>query len=230
MFKFRDSLELYQMRHSSDNLFLMLLDYRLDNRLSRTLLNNQILIRLGVLHPLYNDSEMMKFAIDNWFEEADPIIKKLLDLRDGYDELNPFDNVNWREDYDGTRNDVNVDVNNRQRGETDNETRDVSTEDSEEVVNTVSAYDSSEYQPRDKSNSERASTTGEERTKGISENESISDRFTGDRDEEHTLVHSGKEGIENYTKMLEDARRAAQFDIYDWILDRLERAVCLGVY
>lgn len=222
MFKFRDSLELYQIKHGSDNLFLMLQDYRLDSRLSRTLMNNQILIRMGVMYPLYNDSEMMKFAIDNWFDEFDPIIKKLLDLRDGYDTLDPFENVNWEELYGGTRNDVNTDNVTRAR----TETRGSASEEDSEIVNTVSAYDSNEYQPRDKSNEERASSSSQD----ITEGETIGDAFRGDRTEKHNLRHRGKEGIENYTKMLTDARDAAKFDIYDWILDRLERAVCLGVY
>ena len=222
MFKFRDSLELYQINHNSDNLFLMLQDYRLDSRLNRTLLNNQILIKLGVLHPLYNDSEMMKFAIDNWFDEADPIIKKLMDLKEGYDDLDPFENVNWEELYGGTRNDVNVDNVTRSRSET----RDTASEDEDEIVNTVSAYDSSEYQPQNKSNEERASSSSTD----ITEGETVGDAFRGDRTEKHNLRHRGKEGVENYTTMLNDARGAAQFDIYDWILDRLERAVCLGVY
>lgn len=214
MFKFRDSLELYQMAHESDNLFAMLQDYVLDARLSRTLMNNQILMRLGVLYPLYNDSEMMKFAIDNWFAEYDPIIKKLLDVKDGYDALNPFDNVNWRESYNGTRNDVNNDTNSI--------VAIAETTTNDDVENKVSAYDSNEYQPQN--TSEEDTTTHNERSEGRTE------QFRGDRAEAHTLVHTGKEGTENYTKMLEDARDAAKFDIYDWILNKLEKAVCLGVY
>jgi len=214
MFKFRDSLELYQMAHESDSLFAMLQDYTLDNRLSRTLMNNQILIRLGVLYPLYNDSEMMKFAIDNWFTEYDPMIKQLLDVKDGYDLRDPFNNINWTESYDGTRNDVNNDTNSLVA------LSDQSTNDT--IENTISAYDSDEYQPQSKA--EENETIHNERSEGRT------DAFTGDRTEEHTLVHTGKDGTENYSKMLQDARDAAQFDIYDWIITRLEKAVCLGVY
>lgn len=214
MFKFRDSLELYQIAHESENLFAMLQDYVLDSRLSRTLMNNQILIRLGVLHPLYNDSEMLKFAIDNWFLEFNPIIKNLLDVKDGYDNLDPYQNSNWEEHYGGTRLDLNTDSATFER----DAARSQETED----VSTVSAYDSSEYQPQNKVNGTSIDSQSETQEKA--------DTYTGDRTEKHNLSHKGKEGVENYSKMLEDARNAAQFDIYDWILDRLERAVCLGVY
>lgn len=206
MFKFRDSLQMYQLNHSSDDLFAMLQDYTLDSRLSRLIMNNLILLRMGVLYPLYNESEMMKFAIDNFFDEYAPIIKQLLDANDEYNELNPFDNTNWKEQYSGTRNDDNrIDTTAEQKV-------------NGAIEDFISAYDSNGYQQQNKETED--STTNSSRN--VSEDK--------DRAEAHTLVHTGKEGSENYSKMLEDARDAAKFDIYDWIINHLERAVCLGVY
>lgn len=206
MFKFRDSLQMYQLNHSSDDLFAMLQDYTLDSRLSRLIMNNLILLRMGVLYPLYNESEMMKFAIDNFFDEYAPIIKQLLDANDEYNELNPFDNTNWKEQYSGTRNDDNkIDTTAEQKV-------------NGAIEDFISAYDSNGYQQQNKETED--STTNSSRN--VSEDK--------DRAEAHTLIHTGKEGSENYSKMLEDARDAAKFDIYDWILNHLERATCLGVY
>ena len=330
MFKFRDLLEMWQMRNDGDNIFAMLQDYRLDERLSRTLMNNQILIRFGTLYPLYNDSDMMKFAIDNWFEEYSPVIDRLLDAQDKFDELDPFVNEDWEENYGGTRNDINANnttqtnVRNRsdditdntttnatenvtenidtaktenttktenatkndtfEEGTTDNKTTDTTRSENRttevDTVNTVSAYDSSDYQPQNRtdtdttdnvdttenitenntirhtSNDTETETRNETEAKNITENvdrdlentktqtvgEVIeeeenetdnlnrSDRFTGDRQEKHNLSHRGKSGVQSYADMLEELRDAADFDIYDWVLVRLERAVCLGVY
>lgn len=102
-----DLFHVYAMRHGTETAG-MLQDYVLDTRLSRADLNDMILLELGDRIPYYNETTVLKYAIDNWFATHNKNIKRLIDaLELEYNPLTPKEE--WE---DTTENkDRNEDVN-----------------------------------------------------------------------------------------------------------------------
>lgn len=86
-----DLFHIYALKHNTETAG-MLNDYVLDVRLDRAALNDMILLELGDRIPYYNETTVLKFAIDNWFYTHKLNIKRLLDaLETEYDFLNPLE-------------------------------------------------------------------------------------------------------------------------------------------
>ena len=98
-----DLFHIYAMKHGVSTVDAMLKDYPLDGRLDRQALNGRILVVLGDRRPYYNDTSVMKFTIDNWFDTHYKNIKRMCDaVYAEYDLLIPEEH--WRElDTNDTR-------------------------------------------------------------------------------------------------------------------------------
>ena len=75
-----DILTEYAIAHDhSDELFLMLQDYTIDNRISRETLNRIIIKDLGTMRPITSYTEVYKMLVDTFFEKyKDNIIYKII--------------------------------------------------------------------------------------------------------------------------------------------------------
>ena len=207
-----DMLDIYALKHKSDDIFLMLQDYVLDSRLSREDLNDKIVLDLGERTPYWNHTELLKTNIENWFATHEDNIKKLVDSIEL--EYNPLYNTDYYEKIDNER-------------KTDNKrTEDLEShsipDDTVTSENQVSAYDASGYQPQDKNTTRN---TGDNKTTG--DNVITDDNKTVDDNLKH---HYGKEGTESYADLISKERRLAEFNIYDWIVNQLDSEICLGVF
>lgn len=101
-----DLFHTYALKHGTETAG-MLQDYPLDSRLDRTELNNMILLELGDRIPYYNDTTVMKYAIDNWFYTHRLNIKRLLDaILTEYDPL--FPKEEWEEKHSTLDRDENI--------------------------------------------------------------------------------------------------------------------------
>lgn len=163
-----DLFHVYALKHNTETAG-MLNDYVLDSRLNRAALNDMILLELGDRIPYYNETTVLKYAIDNWFYTHRLNIKRLLDaLETEYDFLNPleiwednkfheketekvnkdishitsFDNYTEKIEYHSS----NVDTYNSQTTRTGN----TETEYGHDENTLISAYNSSGYQPQGK--------------------------------------------------------------------------------
>lgn len=207
-----DMLDIYALKHKSDNIFLMLQDYVLDPRLSREDLNDKIVLDLGERTPYWNHTELLKTNIENWFATHEDNIKKLVDSIEL--EYNPLYNTDYYEKIDNERKTDNKRTEDLESHSIPNDT----------VVseNQVSAYDASGYQPQDKNTT---TNTGDNKTLG--DNIITDDNKTVDDNLKH---HYGKEGTESYADIISKERRLAEFNIYDWIVNQLDSEICLGVF
>ena len=133
-----DVLDLYAMEHDSDNLFLMLQDYTLDERIDRELLNRIIVKELGAMRCATNTPDVFKFMLEEFFDKWNYNITKLINTM--YVEYDPLSNKNMTrtEDKEDTRDD---DIGNIRTDDLTTKT------DSTTKLNT-SAYDVDTYQPR----------------------------------------------------------------------------------
>lgn len=207
-----DMLDIYALKHKSDDIFLMLQDYVLDSRLSREDLNDKIVLDLGERTPYWNHTELLKTNIENWFATHEDNIKKLVDSIEL--EYNPLYNTDYYEKVDNERKTDNKRTEDLESHSIPNDT--VISE------NQVSAYDASGYQPQDKNTT---TNTGNNATTG--DNVITDDNKTVDDNLKH---HYGKEGTESYADIISKERRLAEFNIYDWIVNQLDSEICLGVF
>lgn len=195
-----DTLDVYSALHNSDNMFLLFTDYVLDERIDKNIMNTIIIKELGASKPITTDPDMFKILLDAFFSKYALNITKLVDTM--YLEYNPLFNKDLVE---GEHRHSTGDIDN-----TDSYTTGQSSEDK------VSAYDASAYQPKDMST---ASTTHNGETTSDIESTVQTDRYI-----------KGKDGPESYQSLVEQERRLAEFNIFNWIIKQMRKELFLLVY
>lgn len=211
-----DMLDMYAIEKGSNDLFLMLYDYSLDSRINRDDMNRIIVKELGNHQPYTTNTIVLKFAIEEFFTKYRYNIERLIDTM--YYDYNPLSTKDIKEVTDETEHrDSTGDIDNtdtyntRQTEDTDQENR-------------VSAYDSSEYQPKDKSDIDTSRTTDHSAT-------TTSDiKSEVDTDKDITKTTTGKDGDTSYQSLIEQERRLSEFNIFNWIINQMRKELFLLVY
>lgn len=199
-----DSLDLYAQLNDSDDLFLMLQDYTLDERIDREMLNKIIIKDLGNARPFTTNTKILKFGIDEFFDKYNYNITRLIDTM--YLDYDPLTNKNvFEEDH---RKSV---------GDIDN-TDQYTTTTGVDTERQVSAYDVSTYQPQQKDEQD-----------GVTEHYgATSSDIESTVDAAKTV--KGKDGPDSYQTLIEQERRTAEFNIFRWIIGQMRRELFLLVY
>ena len=209
-------MDIYSLEHDVDDMFLILSDYNIDNRVDRNVLNTTIISELGAARPITTDPDLFKMLLDNFFNQYSGNITKLVDTM--YLEYSPLNNKDMHRivgenehryskgDIDNTDN-----YDNRHGGKVTEEEQ-------------VSAYDSNEYQPKDKKITSPEDTLHHE-AKTTSDIESTVDSDKGI--DEHIY---GKDSQPSYQTLIEQERKIAEFNIYNWIIKRMRQELFLLVY
>lgn len=179
----------------------MLIDAPIDERLDKEQLKMSILRRCGTLLPVYTNTELMKVLVFNFFYEKEKVISKLIDTTEF--DYNPISN------YDKTETIIRDMELSAGKGSntttTPNETQETS----------VSAFDSNEYQPKEKVNNSGTTST-EIKTNG--------------QDTEHettTTRTNGNIGVTTTQKLINEERKVALFNVYEWIAIEFECNFCI---
>lgn len=226
--------------NNSEDMELMLQDYALDNRLDRNVLNKVIIRELGTMRPFSTDTKIFKFMLDNFFDKWNYNIGKLIDTMYyeydpiGNKKLNRTLNENDSKELGETEHrESTADIDNTDTYTT-NTDQDVTENNTSE--NTVSAYDSSTYQPKEKTVTNNTSRTDND----VEHSGETTSDISSDVDTKHDLNESnehhlgenitGKDGDESYQSLIEQERELAQFNIYDWILKQMRKELFLLVY
>lgn len=207
-----ETLDFYAMKHHSDDLFLMLQDYVLDERIERDSMNRIIIKELGNATPFTNETTILKFAIEEFFEKYKDNIKRLIDTM--YLEYNPIDTKNIkRELNESEKRESDADIQNTDKYGTKKE---------DHATQTVSAYDSSDYQPKEKNDV----------TDQTSHNGETTSDIHSEVGTEKGLVEkiTGKDGDSSYQKLIEQERKLAEFNIFNWIIKLMRKELFLLVY
>lgn len=195
-----DLMDVYSALHDSDDMMLILNDYTIDSRISRDTLNTVIVSELGATRPITTDPDMFKILLDSFFNKYALNIKRLVDTM--YLEYNPLDTKNMVEtEHRYSKGDIdNTDSYSNTTGQEDK----------------VSAYDSNEYQSKGK-------TDGSV----VHEGETTSD-IESTVDTEKNM--RGKDGQDSYQTLIEQERRLAEFNIFNWIIKQMRKELFLMVY
>ena len=219
------------MRDSTD-LTLMLSDYPLDERLSRDFMNKVIIKELGNCRPLTTNVTVFKFMLEEFFGKYEDNITKLVDTM--YIEYNPLDTKNIREEENDTYNEgehreSQGDIHNTDTYTTGNTLNDTKNRTDEK---TVSAYNASTYQPKEKDvTADTDLQTSETEHEGVttSDIDSTVDTSKTTTDERIKTI-SGKDGDLTYQDLISKERELANFNIYNWIVSKMRKELFLLVY
>lgn len=205
-------LDLYAMVNDSDDLFLMLKDYTLDARISRDLMNKIIVKELGSCRPYVHNTTVFKFALEDFFNKYNLNIKKLLDTM--YFNYDPLSDKNYTTDV--------VDTEHRySKGDIDN-TDSYKTETDADNKGNVSAYDSGAYQPKEQDIIDQEVNHSGETTSDI--------ESTVDTERHNAKTEKGLNGSRSYQDLIKQERALAEFNIFNWIIQRMREELFLLVY
>ena len=218
---FLDMIEMYNVKvgNDLDNIDSLFTDAQIDERLDKHVLAGVLLDKCGAMRCLYETTNTFKFFSDNFFKKYEWNIKKLVDTVEA--EYNPLVNkkLTWTETTDIEQNlDTDEDRSKQNTG-----TQGAIYSESE--TNTISAMNSSNYEPDNK----RDISGNNTRTDNLNEsiNASKDENLTWDETDVHT-----EEGIINtaYQDLIEKERKQAQFNVYNWIADKYAKELFLLVY
>lgn len=177
---------------------------------------NEILFQCAELSLLYGDWGFMKKAIKHWSIKELPVWQELYDTTQ-YD-YNPI----WNKD--GTIKERYTDTK-----QSSNESSGASSEkraDSGQgsTVGKVSAFNASDFQNKDKSETATASQ-GERSTE--SENKGSAAEVVS---HEYERVERGNIGVTTTQQMIKEQREVVEFNIIDYIAKSFKRRFCLMIY
>ena len=185
--------------------------------LNRDTLKSHIMIRCGLLIPLYSEPETMQAAFTHWFQYMDYDIKKML-LVSGI-QYDPLENYrrneteslhkHIRDDDDSTITDSGS-ITDDLDGTTTNE---------------VSAYNEDSFSP------ERKQTVDQTNDRTIDTERKDERDYTRQHDEENSRTVYGNIGTMTTQEMFnQELDLLERFNPYDWIVSRIENELFLGIW
>lgn len=180
-------------------------------------LKSHIMIRCGLLIPLYSEPETMQAAFTHWFQYMDYDIKKML-LVSGiqYDPLENYrrqeNETIWRhikDDDDTTIKDDGT-ITDKLDGTTTND---------------ISAYNEDDYSP------ERKQTVDQTNERTLDTGRSDQRDYTRQHDEKNSRTVYGNIGTMTTQEMFnQELDLLERFNPYDWIVSRIENELFIGIW
>lgn len=180
-------------------------------------LKSLIVIRCGLLTPLYSEPETMAQAISNWFDVNAYGIGKMVDM--AKTEYLPLEN--YRRNESVTRGLERA----RGEDETTKDTGDITDEYHNTTEKTVSAFNSTEYAPDEKTaaTGDNTRTLNTERGRKLAETQK-------DIEKEEKLVYGNIGTMTTQQMFNEELDLLDRFNPYEWIVSRMERDLFLALW
>lgn len=214
---FLDMIEMYNLQNDKElnDLGSMYEDIILDSRVDKEVLVGALLDECGAMRCLYETTATFKYFSDNFFKKYAKNIEKMWDtLEYEYDPLVNKE-LEWVEETDITQNLDTEENRNKDNTGTQGNVY--------EETNTVSAMNSDNYSPDNKSNSNNTRTDNFNEQVDATKNEDL----TWDETNSHK-----EKGVVNvaYQDLIEKERRVAEFNIYNWISKKYAKELFLLIY
>lgn len=238
---FLDMIELYNIAEGNElnDIESIFSDVVLDQRLDKSILAGVLLDYCGAMDCIYTTSPTFKYFSDNFFKKYSHNITKLCDtLTFQYDPLKNK-NLEWTET---TQIEQNLDTeedrtraNTGTQGNSYSDTKSNSHSDTDNETNTISAMNSSSYEPdnkKDRSNSGQFSETdsgSNTRTDNLNERINATKGEDLNWDETDRHIESGTDGVA-YQDLIQKERKLSEFNIYNWIANKYAHELFLLVY
>ena len=214
---FLDMIEMYNIQNGKElnDIGSMYEDIVLDSRVDKQVLVGALLDECGAMRCLYETTTTFKYFSDNFFKKYAKNIEKMWDtLEYEYDPLVNKE-LEWVEETDITQNLDTEENRNKDNTGTQGNVY--------EETNTVSAMNSDNYSPDNKSNSSNTRTDNFNEQVDATKNEDL----TWDETDSHK-----EKGIVNvaYQDLIEKERRVAEFNVYNWISKKYAKELFLLIY
>lgn len=197
------------------------------------IVKSYIVLKCGLLTPVYSDPETFKLALQLWFNSHQWNIQHLIDMN--AEEYNPIHNFDRHEDYkEETARGLNrslLRTTESEMNRTTSGTEQNST--TGHTENLTSAFNESDYQPDNETEIENSGSGSNSGSEDVSDTGTLSD--TGKEDE--TVIHTtdnhlyGNIGITTTQQMMnEEIELMKKYNIYDVIASMVESALFICVY
>lgn len=224
-----DMIELYNVQKGLelDNVESIFADIDIDARIDKSTLVGSIIDVCGAMDCIYNTTPTFKYFSDNFFKKYKWNITRLLDtLEFEYDPMKTK-SMQWTETTDIQQNLDTAEESGENRNRANTGTQKNEYEENEE--NTISAMNSSSYQPDNKSDRDGENTRTDNLNEAITSEKERNKNEALDWDETDTHVESGNDGSP-YQDLIEKERKVSQFNIYNWISNKYAKELFLLVY
>lgn len=176
-----------------------------------------IITRCGLLTPIYNDPNTFRQTVTDWFFEKQWTFEHLINVIKV--EYNPIEN------YDRYETEKTTDDRKRQETRSGSDTHSGTDKENRDITNTISAENSSSYQPDNKSEMDSDTTYGHR----IARQDSSNGIENGSGTRESHL--HGNIGVTTNQQMIEqELELLRHFDIYGFIAEEFEKAHMLMIY
>lgn len=210
-------IEIYNIQNGKElnDLGSMYEDIVLDSRIDKAVLVGALVDECGAMRCLYETTATFKYFSDNFFKKYQWNITKMRDtLEFEYDPLKNKE-LEWTEETD-IKQELDT-----EEGRTRENT---GTQGNEyEETNTVSAMNTDNYSPDNKSNSENTRTDDLKEEISANKDEDLT------WDETDTHKESGTINVA-YQDLIEKERRIAEFNVYNWISKKYAKELFLLIY
>lgn len=226
---FLDMIEMYNIKNDRElnDIGSMFENIVLDSRLDKDILVASLLDECGALRCIYETTETFKYFSDNFFKKYEWNIKKLTDtLNFNYDPLKNK-NIEWTETTDINQTlDTDEDtIENRTKNNTGTQGNSYT----DNKTNTISAMNSSTYEPDNKTDTTGQNTRTDNLAERINATNNRDKNEQLDWDETDVHTESGTVDIP-YQDLIEKERKASQFNVYNWIAKKYAKELFLLVY
>ena len=189
-----------------------------------------IMIRCGLLTPVYPEPEVFTKMVTHWFDVKQWTFEHLINVIQA--EYSPIENVF----EDKTEETEHGHTETRSGGYKDTEggkdQRDIKNTGTDSTTNTISAFNSSTYQPDNKSDLLHGLTVDDDTTYGhTSERVYNSDKMTHGGKDTITTHRHGNIGVTSAEQLInEELDLLRHFDIYGFIAEKFEKDNMIMIY
>lgn len=226
---FLDIIEIYNISKGNelDNIGSLFEDIDIDERLDKDVLVGVLLDECGAMRCIYETTATFKYFSDNFFKKWKWSIGKMLDtLELEYDPTKNMD-LTWTETTK-----INQDLETAEERDENRERTNTGTQKNEyedNTENTISAMNSGEYQPDNKSENSGDNTRTDNLTENVTIGKDMSKNENLTWDEEDKHIESGHKDVA-VQDLIEKERKIADFSVYGWISRKYAKEMFLLVY
>ena len=229
-------MEIWAIKNNSNNPMEMLKQGEFDSRINLDLLAGKIVQVCGAMAPVYNTTDSYVYFHKQFFMMWKTQISKLLDTMEY--EYEPLENYRRIEDMKHTDSDKKTETEGitGESNSTDKTTGTTSTssDKSSTVEDKTSAFNESVYQP-DKQSTDTGKVTGKEdrtdesngTTKNKTDRSKTEERNASAKDD-NTI--RGLNGLFTTQQLIKQEREIAEFNVYQWIVNKYMEELFICVF
>ena len=229
-------MEIWAIKNNSNNPMEMLKQGEFDSRINLDLLAGKIVQVCGAMSPVYNTTDSYVYFHKQFFMMWKSQISKLLDTTE-YD-YEPLENYRRVEDMKHTETDNRTETEGITGESNSSDESSGSTNTSSDKSSTVedktSAFNESVYQP-DKQSTDSGKATGTEQrsdtSSGTTKNKTDRNKTEGrNNSAKDDNIIRGLNGLFTTQQLIKQEREVAEFNVYQWIVNKYMEELFICVF